>query len=138
MKKALLYRLFGFGKISKKLMGRLENEGIVLVDEGLKGSVTFKDFRAPGKYRSWKRYWHTCIISLTSKNLIGASMSGYCFDVSLTDKRIKEMNFETDKDGTLVVAFDAGLFRNDWSGKLEYRFKTDQAVDFIENLKKLV
>ena len=45
--KSILYRLFGFGKLPKKFAGTLETEGIVLIDVGIIGSVTMRNFRAP-------------------------------------------------------------------------------------------
>jgi hypothetical protein len=48
MAKTLLYRLFGVGKISWQLSSTLKVEGIVLLDEGISGSVTYLNFRAPG------------------------------------------------------------------------------------------
>ena len=55
MAKSLLYRLFGAGKIPAPLMSQLNAEGIILFDEGVKGSVTYRNFRAPGKRFSWRR-----------------------------------------------------------------------------------
>jgi hypothetical protein len=39
------------------------------------------------------------------------------------------------EDGNvLLIAFDAALFHNDWSGAIEYRFHTPQAEAFWETL----
>lgn len=53
MSKTLLYRLFGLGGIPQDAVDQIEKEGVVLQDEGIRGSVTFKRFRAPGKYYGW-------------------------------------------------------------------------------------
>jgi len=42
----------GLGKIPKLLNDALRIEGIVVFDEGVPASVTYRDFRAPGKYFS--------------------------------------------------------------------------------------
>ena len=55
MSKSILYRLFGIGKIPEQYAIALKSEGVILFDEGLKGSVTYLDFRAPGKYSNWQR-----------------------------------------------------------------------------------
>ena len=39
MAKSVLYRLFGLGKTPKRELPALEAEGIVLVDEGISGSI---------------------------------------------------------------------------------------------------
>ena len=61
MKKLLLYRLFGIGKIPEQYQSGLKSEGVILSDEGVKGSVTYLDFRAPGKYSNWRRQWYISI-----------------------------------------------------------------------------
>jgi hypothetical protein len=48
------------------------------------------------------------------------------------------MQFSIEGDETLLVAFDAGLFHSDWSGSLEYRFRTPEAKAFLELLSKSV
>jgi hypothetical protein len=65
MAKPLLYRVFGVGKIPAPLMSQLQNEGIILADEGVKGSVTYRNFRAPGRRDSWRRQWFIGSIALT-------------------------------------------------------------------------
>ena len=56
-------------------------------------------------------------------------------DVPVTDERTRSMEFSVEGDGTLLVAFDASLFHNDWSGRIEYRFQTAQARAFLEKVR---
>jgi hypothetical protein len=70
MAKSLLYRLFGVGKIPEPLRSQLQTEGIDLLDEAVKGSVTYRDFRAPGKRDSWRRQWYVASIALTKIRVI--------------------------------------------------------------------
>ena len=55
MRKSLLYTLFRLGRVPKQALPVLEAEGIVLLDEGLRGSVTLRKYRAPGRYHSFKK-----------------------------------------------------------------------------------
>jgi hypothetical protein len=41
-----------------------------------------------------------------------------------------------DNNEVLCVAFDASLFNSDWSGSVEYRFRTPEAPRFLELLQK--
>jgi hypothetical protein len=59
-------------------------------------------------------------------------------DVPFSDKRIKQMNFSVDGSDTLVVAFDAALFRDDWTGAIDYRSHTRQASNFLKMLGERV
>ena len=136
MTKSLLYRLFGAGKIPEQLAAQLKGEGIVLLDEGVKGSVTYRDFRSPVRYANWKRQWYTASIALTEVRLLGLRYSQTIINVPLTDERIRRMQFSQERSDTLLVAFDAALFHDDWSGKIEYRFRTMQAQDFLDKLRE--
>ena len=55
MAKTIFYRLFGLGKMPEQFKATLNSEGILLFDEGIKASVTYLDFRAPGKRFGWRK-----------------------------------------------------------------------------------
>lgn len=137
MNKSLLYRLFGLGKIPAKYRIDLITEGIIILDEGVKGSVTYKNFRSPTRYANWKRQWYPASIALTRFHLHAFAYSSPIIDVSLTDGRFRQIQFSLEDENTLLAAFDASLFHNDWSGNLEYRFKTPLAKAFLENLQNI-
>lgn len=135
MKKTILYRLFKIGKIPAEYQTALEGEGILLSDEGIKGSVTYLNFRSPNRYANRKRQWYTASIALTKARLLAFSHSSPTIDVSLADERFRHMQFSLEDENTLLVAFDASLFQKDWSGKLEYRFQTPQAQNFFKQFE---
>jgi hypothetical protein len=134
MAKTLLYRLFGVGKIPRQDGAALQAEVIVLLDEGISGSITYLDFRAPGKSFSWRRQWYTAAIALTQVRLFALHYSNKIVDVPLTDERLRSMKFSLEGQETLVIAFDPALFHEGWSGTIEYRFHTPQAGAFVEKL----
>lgn len=136
MTKTLLYRLFGLGKIPVHLAAQLRGEGILLLDEGIKGSVTYIDFRSPVRYANWKRQWYTASIALTEARLFALRFSQTIINVPLVDERIRHMNFSLEASGALLVAFDASLFHQDWSGKIEYRFRTMHGQVFLDKLRE--
>jgi hypothetical protein len=134
MKKTLLYRLFGIGKIPAPYRAALTGEGILLSDEGIKGSVTYRNFRSPQRYANWKRQWYTASITLTQARLVAFQYSSPIIDVPFTDDRFRRLEFSLEDETTLLVAFDASLFHHDWSGTIEYRFKTPHAQAFLDKL----
>jgi len=136
MTKSLLYRLFGAGKVPAPLMSQLNAEGIVLFDEGVKGSVTYHNFRAPGRRSSWRRQGFAGSIALTKLRLVALAYSNFTINVPLADERIRAMRYSLESNGALCVAFDASLFHADWSGTIEYRFKTPEAQRLLELLQK--
>ena len=138
MAKSFLYRLLGVGKIPASVMSELHTEGIILSDEGVKGSIIFRDFSAPGKRFVWKRVGIVASVALTKLRLLALSDSKPIINVRLTDERLHAMRFSLEKGETLCVAFDAGLFQVDWLGTIEYRFRTPHAQHLLELLQKQI
>ena len=134
MAKSLLYRLFGIGRMPPQIKSELSSEGLIVFDEAVKSSITYRDFRAPGKYSSWRRQWFTGCVALTEVRLVALQFNNLAINVPFTDERIRKMNFKADED-SLFVAFDAGLFHNDWSGTIEYKFRSDHAAKILEKLQ---
>src|ERR1041384_5705925 len=131
MSKSLFYRLFGLGRIPKLLNVTLHIEGIVVADEGVPGSVTYRDFRAPGRYSSWRKQGFVGSVVVTNNRLVALMYSNFAVNVPLTDERIRQLQISVEGD-RLLIAFDASLFHNDWSGTIEYRVRTSQAADMIK------
>jgi hypothetical protein len=136
MAKSLLYRLFGLGKMPAELAATLQGEGVILMDEGIKGSVTYLDFRAPGRRANWRRQWFTATIALTEARLLALQNSNTAINVPLRDERMRRMKFSVEDDGALLISFDPALFHSDWSGTMEYRFKTERAQGFVGKLRE--
>jgi len=134
MSKTILYRLFGIGKLPAEYVAALEKEGIILFDEAIRGTVTYRNFRAPGRYSNWKRQWYSASIILTEKRLLALRLRSEIIDVPFTDERFRRMQFALEDETTLLVAFDAALFNADWSGTIEYRFQTAQAKALLDKL----
>jgi hypothetical protein len=123
-------------KVAAAYKSQLQPEGIVLFEEDVKGSMTFRNFRSPGRYSNWRKVLITSLIALTKTRLLALKGSGPIIDVPLTDERLRQMRFSLEGEKTLLVAFDANLFQPEWSGEIEYRFKTSQARRFLELLPK--
>lgn len=134
MAKTLFYRLFGLGKMPQQLRATLNLEGLVLFDEGIKASLTYLDFRAPGKRFTWRKQWFTGCIALTKLRLVALQYSSQAINVPLNDERIRRLRISIEGEETLLISFDPGLFHADWSGTMEYRFHTPQARAFLERL----
>ena len=114
----------------------IEPEGIVLIDEGIGGSVTYRDFRAPGKRFAWRKVAFSGSVALTKTRLLALHYANPVINVPLDDQRLHQMRFSVEGEDKLLVAFNANLFHNDWSGTIEYRFRTEQAPAFLKGLGK--
>jgi hypothetical protein len=139
MGQTLLYRLFGLGKVPRRMLPALEQEGIVLIDEGISGSLLFRNFRAPGRRYSRKFSWFTGSVVLTQKRFAAFTWYPYfnpIINVPLDDKRLKELDCSVKGEGTLCIRFDPSAFHEGWSGSIECRFSTPQARLYLEWIKK--
>ena len=136
MAKTLLYRLFGVGKIPAQWRATIESEGLVLIDEGVGGTVTYRDFCSPGRRASWKKSAFSGAIALTRTRLLALQFSRPVINVPLEDERLRQMQFSVEREDRILIAFNANLFHNDWSGTIEYRFRTPEAAAFLKSLSR--
>ena len=136
MRKTLGYKLFGMGKIPPALMTELQSELIEVSDEGIHGSVTTKNFRSPGKRENWRRIWFGGAIAVTGTRLVALQHSKFAINVPFFDDRFRLMNISLEPTDTILIAFDASLFHADWSGQIEYRYRTPLAPNLHEAIHR--
>lgn len=136
MSKTFLYRLFGFGGFPKVMRPILESEGIVLEDEGVGGSITFRRFRAPGKRYGYRKNWFTGSLVITEIRFAGFAFSKPVINVPLDAPHLGKLDCALERDDSVLrAAFDASEFHDEWSGDIEVRFRTPQAPLFLERLR---
>jgi hypothetical protein len=56
----------------------------------------------------------------------------------VADERIRSLQVSVEKEDTLLIAFDPSLFHPDWSGTIEYRYRTTEAEAFVEKLRERI
>ena len=138
MSKSLLYRLFKSGTIPKSARSQILKEGVLLQDEGIRGSITFKNFRAPGRYHGWKRSWFSGSVVLTRKHFLAFGFSSSLIGIAWDDARIKELDCSIEKKNTLCIRYDASTFNEDWSGTIECRYSSPHAHEFLRIIKQKI
>jgi hypothetical protein len=134
-KKTVLYRLLGVGRIREPLLSELKAEDLLLLDEGIPGSITYLNFRAPGRFANWKRQWFTAAIALTKARLLLQRCAGPF--LSIPGELMPDLHFSNAR-GVLLIAFEAASFSDKASGRLECRFRTSQAQLFVDALQERV
>ena len=138
MTKTLLYQLFKIGRIPKNYLSQIQREGIVLKDEGIGGSVTYRKFREPGRYYGWKRSWFSGSIVLTRQHFLAFKYGETLIGLAWNEPQINELNCYLEQENTLVVEFDASAFNKDRSGQIKVRFSTPLARSFLDNIQRLI
>jgi hypothetical protein len=137
MSKTLLHRLFGIGKIPRRYAPTLDQEGIVIAEEGIGGSLTLRKLRAPGRYHSWKRSWFTGSVVLSEQTFAAFALFKPLIYVPLADPRIRGLRCSIEGGTILCVGFDAAVFHDGWSGTVEVRLKTAKARLLLERLQQV-
>jgi hypothetical protein len=128
MLKLLTRLLLGTGRLPESVRGTLEAEGIDFLGEGIHGTITFLNYRAPGRYSNWKRNWFVGAIALTSTRLVAYRGQLQLLDVPYDHPSGQALKVTVDTDGRLCIAFDVSVFHADRSGTIELRFRTPEAT----------
>ncbi len=134
MRKSLFYTLFGFGKLPRKMRPTLEGEGIVLFDEGVRGSVTLRNFRSPTRISNYRRSIFVGSLVVTELRFAAFTCSRPIIDVGVNDEHLALLEVTVPREGRLCVKFDAAAFHEGWRGSIECRFWTSRARAILDRL----
>jgi hypothetical protein len=94
-------------------------------------------FARRGRRASWKKSAFSSAIALTRTRLLALQFASPVINVPLDDERLQQMQFSVEGEDRILIAFNANLFHEDWSGKIEYRFRTPQAPAFVKSLSSV-
>lgn len=136
MSNSLFYKLFGAGKVPKQALEVIEQEGIEFIEEGLKGSVTFRNVRAPGRIHNLKRSWFRGSLVLTKEHFLAFSYTRPAIGVAWKEEKIRNLDFSLLENDTLSIKFDAAKFHEDWTGEIEYRYSTPSAKNIFARIQR--
>jgi hypothetical protein len=109
------------------LAGRLTADGVLLLEERLRGSVTYRNYKAPGRRDTLTRRGARWAVGVTRKGLLLDGSLGTFIDAEWTDARLAELQISVAEGDTLLIAYDASLFHENRSGQIEIRVRTPQA-----------
>ena len=133
-----LLGFFGMGRIPSQERIRLEAEGIVLIEEGVTGSVKFRHFKDAKHYSLWKKKLLYGWLVLTEKRLrLYGNIGVVNVDLSLDHPAFDQVTVEALKDSLLEISFDIASFMPKSSGQITLRYRTDQAQEFVERIASL-
>lgn len=125
------------GSIPSKIGPILEQEGIVLFDEGMGGWFIARHVKGPGKRYMHRREGFSGCLVITKKRIICYTYWKRQINISVDDPRLSKLYVGVSDQHKLSVSFESSLFRDGWEGVIDYRFKTDKAVQFQDALISL-
>lgn len=118
--------LTGSGRFPAHVRQRLEAEGLVALEEGLPGSVTYKRYRAPATRYGWRRAAITAAVALTERRIVVQPRGSTILDVPYDHPDIAALAARAE-DGRLVLSYEASAFHLDRAGTVELRLRTPRA-----------
>jgi hypothetical protein len=134
MKKTILYRLFGFGSIPKKLLPVLEQEGVVVFDEGMGGWFLTERVNGPGKRCRHRVEGFSGCLAVTKERVVCYTYGKRQINISVDDPKVTNLYVDTPEEQRLFISFESSKFREGWSGVIEFRFNTENALLFRDAL----
>ena len=137
MQKSILYKLFRVGSIPRKIRPILEQESIVLAEEGMAGWFIARNVKGPVKRYVHRREGFSGCLVITRKRIICYTYWKRQINISVDDPRLSKLYADATGQQGLSISFESSVFRDGWEGVIEYRFKTDKADQFQDALTSL-
>jgi hypothetical protein len=129
--------LLGNGTLKPELRVALEAEGLVLIEEGLGGSVRYKRFRAPGRRHHGKVTGERIGLAVSEERLVVYCRSGRTklIDTPFSDPRMSMLDISLQGDDTVAIRIDYD--RADVpnvSGEIKILTRTPNAANIVDHL----
>jgi hypothetical protein len=126
--------LLGRGTLPDDLRAQLTAEGLDQEEEGIRGTVTYRHYRAPRRRSSWRRQWIRAALAISDRRLLVAVNGRPFVDVPWDDPRLEQMEVAVEGD-RLLIAFDPALFDERTSGRVELRLRTAHPNLALEQIR---
>lgn len=131
MRKSLLYYLLRIGALSALDRKQIRREGVVLIDQGISGTMTMRNFRAPGKHYGLRQSSFIGAIALSEKYLRCFIYRQTIVHVAWSDERVQRLAISAEADQSLLIGYDASSFQSEATGEIELRFRTGMAKELL-------
>ena len=129
--------LLGKGTLKPSLRAELEAEGVVLIEEGLVGTIRYSNFKAPGKRFKGKVTGECVGLGISERRLALYCRSGRAklIDQPFSEPRLSAL--DVSQDGEDAVAFLIDYDRVEVprvSGQMTIRVRTPNAARVVDEL----
>ena len=129
--------LLGNGTLKPSVRAALESEGVVLVEEGLTGSIRYANFKAPGRRYKGKITGACFGLGISKQRLAVYCRSGRAklIDQPFTEPRLSAIDVSLDGEDkvALLIDFDRAAVPK-VSGQMTIHARTPNAARVVEEL----
>jgi hypothetical protein len=130
--------LLGNGELKPELRAALESEGLVLIEENLRGTVRYTKFKAPGRRFHGKVTGERVGLGISEARVALYCRSGRTklLDASLSDPRLEVLDVTLDGEAvSFRIDYDRAQLPK-VSGVITIRVKTPNAASIVEQLQR--
>ena len=132
--------LLGTGALSEELKTALAAEGLVVLEEGLSGSVRYRRFRAPGKRFHGKVTAERLGLGISERRVVVYCRSGRVrlIDTEFGDPRMAmlEALLEANDKVDLRIDYDHPSAPPEIAGQVTVRARTARAPEIVAELER--
>jgi hypothetical protein len=111
------------------------SEGFLVLAEGLRGSILYRNYRAPGQYSSYKIEAVRGAVAVTPRRLVVAINGHKHVDVPHDHALRGAVRVGVDDKGRLAIGYDPTAFDPRRSGEVTIRLRTDAADRVLTALR---
>ena len=130
--------LLGDGTLEPELRAALESEGLVLIEEGLRGSVRYRRFRAPGRRHHGKVTSERMGLAVSEERFVVCCRSGRVklIDTLFSNPRLGMFDISLRGDDAVAVRidYDRGDVP-DVSGEVTILARTPSAASIVDHVR---
>lgn len=107
----------------------LEDEGLLFLAEGVRVTVHYKIFKAPGKYFRNKRETSWGSLAVSDKRIVGYVLKRRAIHLPFNREEVKSVKFSLVDGRVFVVEMDPSISDPRRSGSIQIRYHTDRAPE---------
>jgi hypothetical protein len=126
--------LLGNGTRPDAVRAELDAERVVVCEEGLGGSLTFRHFKAPGRRSNWRKQAIVAALVVTERRLAVYARGRPLVDVAFDDPRFGALDLDVDGP-SVSITFDVARFHDDMTGELTVRVRPADPAGVIAALR---
>lgn len=132
-------RLFGLAALPSRVRRTLEDEGLLFLQEGVRITVAYRKFRAPGKYFSGKTQVTWGALGVSRGRIIGYALRKRVLHLPFDDHRlIQAVKFSLVERKVLVISADQSAVAPNRSGLIELRYHMEAAPEAFSVINGLI
>ena len=132
------YRLLRIGGLPRRDRRRLADEGIVVLEEGIRTTVTWRNVRLPGRRIAWRKQCFSAALVITQRRATAVAGWIRLLDVSKDDVRARAIVVTVDDRGRMHVTIDASILHSKGRGTIDYVFAVDSSYSAADALRSVL